>query len=1078
MLNPTAKAATGTFVLAVSAVPSRPQREGSTGVRLGIAVRLAITFIAVAVLAAPAVVVAVAAAPGGAVAVAVAAAPGAAVAPPAPAGRAARAPPVGRVAKKAAPAPLRPIFPSADPLLLAIDHLASAVNASADGDLIELSARYQKLATELDHAATAFAAAATAAGESPPVRFMPTVRSYRQRGDDLLKLAAARRVSMADYSLHFEQLNTRVKKSLDHPSNIFGRWVARQSLVKLTNNLDDLHRRYADFVSADTVDSPTLDALGVSEGVLARTLAQDRAGFTRAESQDWYTKSLADLQSMSAARKTLLQIDRQRKDGARRFGDDSSALSRIVGQMGKTETYDARLSGPVAFNATERLGASGGVDTPHGAVASSADSNAPRSVSPNAVYPDARGRVPSAAPNADTHRAVSPTAVGTDAGRSAVPLDTAGADTHRAVSPTAAGTDAGRSAVPLAAAGAGTHRAVSPTAGGADARDGVPIAPASSNTRPRISLAADTAIQSSDAASASADPIVQRNVTTLEPHNHSRRALVAWLGGGALLLVVCMAATALSILRPVRRLLSATTRIANGESGVIVPRGRIRELDTLALTFNNMATQLAAAQEAARDQQHLLEAKVAERTLQLQELAQLDPLTRLANRHHFFELLNAAIENATRENRFVGVFFIDIDNFKNMNDGLGHEFGDQVLQTIASRLSETTHSFGFAARLGGDEFTVAYESASSIEDIRIAGLQILKAFEEPLLLEGRELIVSLSAGASVYPDHAQNAEALLRAADAALYQAKAIGRSQLALFTPALLEAATGRFTTEQGLRRAIERGEFELVFQPEVNLQTCEIEVVEALLRWRLPDGRYASPGEFLGVAERSGLILQINDWVIRRAIETVAHWHQGAWTSARVAINVSSRQLFDNSFVEQVQTLLQQYKLPPSCIEIELTENVLQTGSATIASLHRLQANGIAIALDDFGTGFSSLTSLEQLPLSRIKLDRSLIASIDTSARSAAIARAIIQLCQGLGLSVTAEGIERPEQLAPLVGYAGLHAQGYLFAHPQHADQLLQVMATLPALARALVRSSVARMPDSQVAENLPFVTASGKD
>jgi diguanylate cyclase (GGDEF)-like protein len=579
---------------------------------------------------------------------------------------------------------------------------------------------------------------------------------------------------------------------------------------------------------------------------------------------------------------------------------------------------------------------------------------------------------------------------------------------------------------------------------------------------------------------ASADQRVHRSITTTpEPQNDRRGALVAWLSGALLLLAISISAvTALRILRPVRRIVRATVRIANGESGVTVPRGGIRELDTLSLAFNSMAAQLATAHELARNQQQLLEAKVAERTLQLQELAQLDPLTRLANRRHFFELLNAAIESATREKRFVGVFFLDIDNFKSMNDSLGHEFGDQVLQTIAIRLSESTHSFGFAARLGGDEFTVAYESASSIEDIRIAGLQLIGAFQEPLLLDGRELIVSISAGASVYPDHAQNAEALLRAADAALYEAKAIGRSRLALFTPALLEATTARLTTEQGLRRAIDRSEFELAFQPEVNLQTCEIEVVEALLRWRRPDGRYATPGEFLAVAEASGLILPINDWVIRRAIETAAHWHHGAWPSARVAINVSSRQLFDNSFVEQVLALLKEYKLPPGCIEIELTENVLQTGSATIASLHRLHAHGIAIALDDFGTGFSSLTSLEQLPLSRIKLDRSLIASIDTSPRSAAIAHAIIQLCAGLGLSVTAEGIERPEQLDPLIGYAGLHAQGYLLAHPQPADHLLQVMTTLPALARALVRASVARLPESQLAQNLPFATAAGKD
>ena len=1034
--------------------------------------------------------------------------------------------------------------------------IARAVDASVDGDLIELSARYQKLETELDHAAAEFAAAAKAAGESPPVRFMPTIRSYRQRGDDLLKLAAARRVAMDAYSSHFEQLNARVKKSLDHARNMVGSAVARQSLVKLTANLDDLRGRYADFVSADTVDSPTLDALGVSEGILAQSLTEDRPGFTRAEGQGWYTKSLGDLQSMSGARKALLHIDRQRKDGARHFGDDSDAVSRIVGEMGKTETYDARLSGSPAASggAPGALAAvaAGGADTRQGASTNAAASdvrgangaNERGAVSLAAVGAGTGRGTSASSATSDTRQTISSASAGADT-RSGVPLTAAAAGTGGGASPSSADNEPrqdvshtptranARGDAPFAeigddtnwgasasSAGGDTRKSVSPNAPGADARAGMSIAgtgadprqgasrvPAAADahsdapftatgdtnsgvpitadgphvdiktSRP-VSLAADAA--TGDPAAA-ADQGVQRGVATntAEQQNHSNGALVAWLIGGVLLLVVCTAAaTAARILRPVRRLLSATARIANGESGVTVPRGGIRELDALALAVNDMAAQLAAAREETLGQQHLLEARVAERTLQLQELAQLDPLTHLANRRYFFELLNAAIESATRENRFVGVFFLDIDNFKNMNDNLGHEFGDQVLQSIARRLSESAHSFGFAARLGGDEFTVAYESASSIEDIRIAGLQLIGAFQEPILLDGRELIVSVSAGASVYPDHAQNAEALLRAADAALYEAKAIGRSQLALFEPALLEAATARFTTEQGLRRAIERGEFELAFQPEVNLQTCEIEVVEALLRWRLPEGRYASPGEFLAVAESSGLILPINDWVIRRAIETVAHWRQGAWPSARVAINVSSRQLFDNSFVEQVQALLEEYKLPPGCIEIELTENVLQTGSATIASLHRLHALGIGIALDDFGTGFSSLASLEQLPLSRIKLDRSLIASIDTSGRSAAIARAIIHLCQGLGLLVTAEGVERPEQLAPLVGYPGLHAQGYLLAHPQYADQLLQVMATLPTLTRALVRSSVARLPDSQLAENLPFVTAAGED
>jgi diguanylate cyclase (GGDEF)-like protein len=900
------------------------------------------------------------------------------------------------------PASLRPPFPSADPVLRAMDRLDRAVDASTEGDVTELSARYQTLATELDRAAATFTAAATAAGESPPARFTGTLRSYRQHGADLIELMGSRRKLMASYSSHFEQLNTRVKKSLDHAWNIFGRVVARQSLVKLTSDLDDLRRRYVEFVAADTVDSSTFDTLGASEGALAQTLTQDRAGFTRADGQDWYTKSQDDLQAMSTARKALLQIDRARKDGVRKFGDDSSTVTQILGRMGKTETYVARR-GVAAASAGGQPVAAGG-------------QHATRAVG---TISDGQPALPGGS--------------ATDGGRR----------------PVQAGTPTGAPAGPSATASysvVGAHHGSSPPANTATPTDSI-----------------DAQMPSSV------------NSTTLDPQAHERKTVIAWLSGGVLLLVVYISAgTALSIVRPVRRLMSASARIAKGESGVKVPRGGIRELDTLALAFNDMATQLAVAQEAARDQQYLLEAKVAERTLQLQELAQLDPLTRLANRRHFFTLLNAAIDTATREKRLVGVFFLDVDNFKNMNDSLGHEFGDQVLQNIAKRLAESTRSFGFAARVGGDEFTVVYESASNIEDIRVAGLQLIHAFQEPMQLDGRDLIVSISAGASVFPEHAQNIEALLRAADAALYEAKALGRSQLALFTPALLEAATERFHTEQGLRQALDRGEFELVFQPEVNLQTCEVELVEALLRWRRPDGRVAAPGEFLAVAEASGLILQINDWVLRRVIETAARWHHGHWPHVRIAINVSSRQLFDNSFVEQVQQLLEQHRLPPRCIEIELTENVLQTGSATIASLRRLRAHGIAIALDDFGTGFSSLASLEQLPLTRIKLDRSLIASIDTSARSAAIAKAIIQLCQGLGLAITAEGIERPEQLTPLLGYPALYAQGYLLARPQSIDELLPAIANLPVITRALVRSSIARLPEAQLAEALPHVTA----
>lgn len=572
------------------------------------------------------------------------------------------------------------------------------------------------------------------------------------------------------------------------------------------------------------------------------------------------------------------------------------------------------------------------------------------------------------------------------------------------------------------------------------------------------------------AAGAPREPDVSAGI---EPQKSAQRTFVAWISAVVLLLVIVIStSTALSIVRPVRRLLQATGRIAAGDTAVRVPRGGIRELDTLALAFNEMAGQLANAQEAAHDHQQLLEAKVVERTRQLQELAELDPLTGLANRRQLFVLLDTALQAATAQHRYVGIYFLDIDNFKNLNDSLGHAFGDQVLQAIARRLGNAASRFGFAARLGGDEFTVVYQSAGSIEEIRAAGLQLVQSFQQPLQLGGREVIASISIGASVFPDHEQSSEALLRAADAALFRAKVLGRSQLALFTPELLEAAAVKFSTEQGLRHALERGEFELAFQPEVNLHTGETELVEALLRWRMPDGRLALPGEFLAVAEESGLIMQISDWVLRTAIETTARWHHGPWPNARTAINVSSRQLFDADFVERVKSLLQQFRLPPRCIEIELTETVLQTGFVTIEALRQLKAHGIAIALDDFGTGFSSLASLEHLPLTRIKLDRSLVASIDTSPRSAAIARAIIGLCQSLRLLITAEGIERPAQLACFSARPDVYAQGYLLCYPLAAEELLPALENLPTHTRALLHAALARLPEAQLAQELPFI------
>ncbi|MET0280064.1 MAG: EAL domain-containing protein [Steroidobacteraceae bacterium] len=577
-----------------------------------------------------------------------------------------------------------------------------------------------------------------------------------------------------------------------------------------------------------------------------------------------------------------------------------------------------------------------------------------------------------------------------------------------------------------------------------------PVEAARHAPTPALSQSIQPADEAAKPAPAASDP--QPPLVEQEPAA-AHDALLLWLSGGVLLVILLISAgTVRGIARQTRRLQQASQRIAAGEQ-VTVAAGGIRELDLLASSFNEMSTQLQAARRLSDDHQRELESRVEQRTQALLHQATHDPLTDLPNRRQLYTLLETASAAAARDGALMGVFLLDLDNFKDINDSMGHGFGDQVLVAIAQRLRELTAPWGFAARLGGDEFTAVMTRATDMEAVRTTGWELVRAFQQPLLVEGRELLLSTSVGASIYPDHESTPEELLRAADAALFRAKALGRSQLTVFTAELLDVAAARFSTEQGLRRAVERGEFQLVFQPEISLETFEVKMVEALLRWRLPDGTHASPGEFLAVAEESGLITEISDWVLREAISTASRWHHGEWPEACVAINVSPRQMLDEGFVRQVATLLAEFDLPPRCIEIELTENVLQTGLATIRTLEGLRGLGIAVALDDFGTGYSSLTSVEKLPLSRIKLDRSLIEQLDTNPRSWSIAEATIQLCHGLGLEVTAEGIERVEQLQMLLKHPRLLVQGFLLSRPLPEEQLHAVRRQLPSRAAELL-------------------------
>jgi diguanylate cyclase (GGDEF)-like protein len=505
---------------------------------------------------------------------------------------------------------------------------------------------------------------------------------------------------------------------------------------------------------------------------------------------------------------------------------------------------------------------------------------------------------------------------------------------------------------------------------------------------------------------------------------------------GLVILLLISFATVISVTVPVRRLTRATLHIASGGARHAVNRGGIRELDGLAGAFNHMVAQLIAAERTVRGYQLQLEARVEERTRQLQHLAHHDPLTDLPNRRQLFLYLESLLRTAVDRSERVGLLFLDLDNFKTVNDSLGHEFGDKVLQAVGDRLRCAVSGRGFSARLGGDEFTIVCEGAQGVEDVEAIASATIAEFQQAVMVAGREITIGVSIGASVFPDHAEDAEALLRAADAALFRAKDLGRNRYSIFSRELLDLAAARFQTEQALRRAIEADEFELLYQPQVCFESGQVSAVEALLRWRRAGEAPLSPTEFLHVAEQSGLIAEISAWVLQKAAARAAQWYHNGWPDIRVAVNVSAKQLLDGALVEDLRHLLEKYSIPASCIEVELTENVLQTAPGTVEVLERLRDLGASVALDDFGTGYSSLTSLEQLPLDRIKIDRSLVMSVDTNARSAAIVRSIVGLSRSLGLKVTAEGVERVEQLAFLLGFRGIDVQGFLVASPLNAD------------------------------------------
>jgi diguanylate cyclase (GGDEF)-like protein/PAS domain S-box-containing protein len=431
--------------------------------------------------------------------------------------------------------------------------------------------------------------------------------------------------------------------------------------------------------------------------------------------------------------------------------------------------------------------------------------------------------------------------------------------------------------------------------------------------------------------------------------------------------------------------------------------------------------------------------------LQMAHSAQHDFLTGLPNRMLFTDRVTQAIALAERHVKKVGVLFLDLDGFKHINDSLGHPFGDKLLQSIVKRLLDCVRGSDTVSRQGGDEFVVLLSEMEQSEDAALTAGRMLKAVAEAHPIDQHDLHVTTSIGVSVYPDDGLDAETLIKNADTAMYQAKENGRQSYQFFKPAMNVRAVERQSIEESLRRALERNEFALHYQPKINLRTREITGAEALIRWTHPIRGPVPPGQFIPVAEDCGLILPIGQWVLREACKQARAWLDAGLPLATMAVNISAMEFRDDNFLENVFATLKDTRLDPRALELELTESVLMKRAESTASvLKTLRARGVQVAVDDFGTGYSSLSYLRKFPIDALKIDQSFVRQITTVPDETTIVTAVISMGRSLKLRVVAEGVETQQELEFLQAQQCDEAQGYYFSRPVVAQQFAQLLQT----------------------------------
>jgi diguanylate cyclase (GGDEF)-like protein/PAS domain S-box-containing protein len=443
---------------------------------------------------------------------------------------------------------------------------------------------------------------------------------------------------------------------------------------------------------------------------------------------------------------------------------------------------------------------------------------------------------------------------------------------------------------------------------------------------------------------------------------------------------------------------------------------------------------------------------------QIRFLAYYDSLTGLPNRTFYKELLSRALTLARRYKRNMATLFVDLDAFKRINDTLGHDAGDALLQEVAARLTRGLRNSDYVARadkeeaqdavsrLGGDEFIVLLNEMSRIEDAAIAANRILSDLSQPFMLDGQEVFITASIGISLYPLDGTDADALLKAADIAMYHAKNQGKNNVQFYAQSMNDATLERLNMENELHRAIERNEFLLYYQPKLDAKSREVVGIEALIRWKHPDKGMISPAEFIPLAEESGMIVRIGEWVLNAACRRNRAWRATGLPSFNMSVNLSNRQFGHKDLIETVTRALKDVEMDPNHLELEITEStIMQNPEKSIATLRQFKEMGIRISIDDFGTGYSSLNYLRRIPFDSLKIDRSFVMNINTSQDDAAIVRAIIAMAHSLKLRVIAEGVEKEEQFAFLRELGCDEVQGYLFSKPLPAEEYIRFIATM---------------------------------